>query len=448
MDFLEAQNYLEKVRSQKGIVLGLDTMRHLMAKLNNPQDKVKFIQVAGTNGKGSTAAYLTSILSEAGIKVGRYTSPAVFSSTEQYFACGSCISESEYAKGMTAVAEAAARLDGEIPTAFEQETALAFWYFAQKGCELAILEAGLGGDMDATNIVTTTVCSIITSISMDHCRILGNKLSEIAAHKAGIIKPGAPVICIEQKEDAMEPIRKAAKAADTPLYEVHRDEVRQIFSDKRESIVFFREFENLHLKMLGSCQPENAALAVQAASVLSRSYPIEKKHIYDGIEKTRWGGRFELHSGSPDIILDGAHNPDGIRRLRESVNQMFGAVPICYVCGVLADKDYEKEIEILFGRASEVLTVTPPSPRAMKSTDLKAAIKNRKSNGSSYFTGKSSGCVRNPYNSCKGKRVDETQRQTVNKQNRDEELWIKKRLNRLYACFWKESVKIQTERDC
>lgn len=377
MDFLEAQNYLEKVRSQKGIVLGLDTMRHLMAKLNNPQDKVKFIQIAGTNGKGSTAAYLTSILSEAGIKVGRYTSPAVFSSTEQYFACGSCISESEYAKGMTAVAEAAASLDGETPTAFEQETALAFWYFAQKGCELAILEAGLGGDMDATNIVTTTVCSIITSISMDHCRILGNKISEIAAHKAGIIKPGAPVICIEQKEDAMEPIRAAAKAADTPLYEVHRDEVRQIFSDKRESIVFFREFENLHLKMLGSCQPENAALAVQAASVLSRSYPIEKKHIYDGIEKTRWGGRFELHSGSPDIILDGAHNPDGIRRLRESVNQMFGAVPICYVCGVLADKDYEKEIEILFGRASNVFTVTPPSPRAMKSTDLKAAIKER-----------------------------------------------------------------------
>ena len=377
MDFLEAQNYLEKVRSQKGIVLGLDTMRHLMANLNNPQDKVKFIQVAGTNGKGSTAAYLTSILSEAGIKVGRYTSPAVFSSTEQYFACGSCISESEYAKGMTAVAEAAASLDGETPTAFEQETALAFWYFAKKGCELAILEAGLGGDMDATNIVTTTVCSIITSISMDHCRILGNKISEIAAHKAGIIKPGAPVICIEQKEDAMEPIRAAAKAADTPLYEVHRDEVRQIFSDKRESIVFFREFENLHLKMLGSCQPENAALAVQAASVLSRSYPIEKKHIYDGIEKTRWGGRFELHSGSPDIILDGAHNPDGIRRLRESVNQMFGAVPICYVCGVLADKDYEKEIEILFGRASNVFTVTPPSPRAMKSTDLKAAIKER-----------------------------------------------------------------------
>ena len=377
MDFLEAHNYLEKVRSQKGIVLGLDTMRHLMAKLNNPQDKVKFIQVAGTNGKGSTAAYLTSILLEAGIKVGRYTSPAVFSSTEQYFACGSCISESEYAKGMTAVAEAAACLDGETPTAFEQETALAFWYFAQKGCELAILEAGLGGDMDATNIVTTTVCSIITSISMDHCRILGNKLSEIAAHKAGIIKPGAPVICIEQKEDAMETIRAAAKAADTPLYEVHRDEVRQIFSDKRESIVFFREFENLHLKMLGSCQPENAALAVQAASVLSRSYPIEKKHIYDGIEKTRWGGRFELHSGSPDIILDGAHNPDGIIRLRESVNQMFGAVPICYVCGVLADKDYEKEIEILFGRASNVFTVTPPSPRAMKSTDLKAAIKNR-----------------------------------------------------------------------
>lgn len=377
MDFLEAQNYLEKVRSQKGIVLGLDTMRHLMAELENPQDKVKFIQIAGTNGKGSTAAYLTSILSEAGIRVGRYTSPAVFSSTEQYWACGSCIREEEYARGMTEVASAAARLNGEAPTAFEQETALAFWFFAERGCELAILEAGLGGDMDATNIVTTTVCSILTSISMDHCRILGNKISEIAAHKAGIIKPGAPVICMEQEESAMEPIRAAAKAAGSPLYEVHHDEIRQVFSDKRESIVYFREFEKLHLKMLGTYQPENAALAVQAASVLSSMYPISKKNIYDGIEKTRWDGRFEMHVGSPDIVLDGAHNPDGIKRLRESVNRFYETIPVCYVCGVLADKDYEKEIGILFGRASQVFTVTPPSPRAMKSTDLKAAIKNR-----------------------------------------------------------------------
>ncbi len=377
MDFLEAQKYLEKVRSQKGIVLGLDTMRHLMAELKNPQDKVEFIQIAGTNGKGSTAAYLTSILSEAGIRVGRYTSPAVFSSTEQYWACGSCISEEEYARGMTAVSQAAARLDDEAPTAFEQETALAFWYFAEQGCELAILEAGLGGDMDATNIVTTTVCSILTSISMDHCRILGNKISEIAAHKAGIIKPGAPVICMEQEEAAMEPIRAAAKATGSPLYEVRHDEVRQIFSDKRESVLFFKDFENLRLKMLGTCQPENAALAVQAASVLSSTYPITRANIYDGLEKTRWEGRFEMHIGSPDIVLDGAHNPDGIKRLRESVNRFYGVAPVCYVCGVLADKDYEKEIGILFGRASEVLTVTPPSPRAMKSIDLKAAIKKR-----------------------------------------------------------------------
>lgn len=377
MDFLEAQNYLENVRSQKGIVLGLDTMRHLMAELHNPQDQVKFIQIAGTNGKGSTAAYLTSILSEAGIKVGRYTSPAVFSSTEQYYACGSCISEEDYALGMTEISQAAACLQGETPTAFEQETALAFWYFAKKGCELAIVEAGLGGDMDATNIVTTTVCSILTSISMDHCRILGNKISEIAAHKAGIIKPGAPVVCIEQEEAAMEPIREAAQRVDVPLFEVRRDEIRQVFSDKRESIVFFKNYENLHLKMLGTYQPENAALAVQAAEVLQKNYPITTKAIYDGIEKTSWGGRFEMHIGSPDIILDGAHNPDGIKRLRESVNRFYGAMPVCYVCGVLADKDYEKEIGILFGRASEVLTVTPPSPRAMKSIDLKNAIKKR-----------------------------------------------------------------------
>lgn len=380
MNFLEAQSYLEHVRSQKGIVLGLDTMRHLMAQLGNPQDKVKFIQVAGTNGKGSTAAYLTSILSEAGIKTGRYTSPAVFSCTEQYWACGSCISEVDYARGMTAVSEAAAHLENESPTAFEQETALALWYFAEKGCELAILEAGLGGDMDATNIVTTTICSILTSISMDHCRILGNKISEIAKHKAGIIKPGVPVVCIEQEEAAMEEIRLASQAQNAPLFVVCHDEVRQVFSDKRGSVVFFRDFENLHLRMLGSCQPENAALAVQAACVLEKSFPITRRTIYDGVEKTYWEGRFELHAGFldfPDFVLDGAHNPDGIRRLRESVTRFYGATPVCYVCGVLADKDYEKEISILFGRAREVFTVTPPSPRAMKAANLKAAIKKR-----------------------------------------------------------------------
>lgn len=377
MDFLEAQNYLEKVRRQSGIVLGLDTMRHLMAQLGNPQDKVKFIQIAGTNGKGSTAAFLTSILSEAGIQTGRYTSPAVFSCTEQYWACGSCMSEEEYALGMTRVSEAAARLENESPTAFEQETALAFWFFAEKGCELVVLEAGLGGDMDATNIVTTTVCSILTSISMDHSRILGKKISEIAKHKAGIIKPGIPVVCMEQEESAMDEIRSAAQLQHAPLYEVRHDEVRQVFSDKRGCVVFFRDFENLRLKMLGSFQPENAALAVQAACVLSTFCPVTRQAIYDGLEKTHWEGRFELHTGSPDFVLDGAHNPDGIKRLRESITRFYGAEPVCYVMGVLADKDYEKEISILLGRASEVFTVTPPSPRAMKASDLKTAIQKR-----------------------------------------------------------------------
>lgn len=369
---------MEQVRRQKGMVLGLDSMRCLMAQLGNPQEKVQYIQIAGTNGKGSTAACLANILMEAGIAVGRYTSPAVYSFADPYWVRGELITEEEFALGVTEVAAAAAELEGVCaPTVFELETALAFWYFARKGCELVILETGLGGDMDATNIVNTTVCSILTSISMDHGAVLGKRISEIAAHKAGIIKAGVPVVCLEQEPSAMEVIRRRAQELSAPLYEVKRDEARLVFANKKGAVLFYRNYENLQLRMLGTYQQENAALAIQAADVLRESWPITEAAIRRGLEETSWKGRFELFAGNPDIILDGAHNPDGARRLRETVNRFYGQEPVTYVMGVLADKDYDKEISVLLGRAARVYTVTPPSPRAMDKEDLRLAIRSR-----------------------------------------------------------------------
>lgn len=380
MNIQEAYAYLEQVRACKGMVLGLENMRRLLQELGNPQDQLKVVQIAGTNGKGSTAAFLSNILMQAGIVTGRYTSPAVFSVLEQYWVNGEQITEEEYAQGVTVLAQAAQRMQadcGMSPTAFELETALAFWHFAEKKCGMVVLETGMGGDMDATNVVTTTVCSILTSISMDHSRILGNTLAEIAGHKAGIIKKGVPVISIGQKEPAMAVIRGYAEAQSAPLSVIRLEEPRVVFADKRGSVLYFQGYEQLKLRQLGMYQGINASLAVKAAELLLGTGESTEAAIRKGLEQTQWGGRFERIAENPDMILDGAHNPDGIQRLKESINRYYGTDPITYVMGVLADKDYETEVETLFARAAGVITVTPVSPRAMDKESLKQVICSR-----------------------------------------------------------------------
>lgn len=372
MTYKQAVEFLDSVRSNKGMVLGLECMRRLMEELGNPQDKLKFVQVAGTNGKGSTAAFIAKILEEDGRKVGRYTSPAVYSFEEQYYACKRYITKREAEEGLSVIAAAYERMEVK-PTAFEMETALAFWFFEKIGCEIAIIEAGLGGDEDATNIVTTTICSVITSISIDHRRILGDTTAKIAAHKAGIVKPGTDVVSIEQDEAAMQVIIDRCKEQNARLHIVKTADARLVSATKQELILFYRDFEALRMHMRGIYQKDNAALAIETARVLGASV----QAIRRGIESTVWPGRFEKVFSAPDIILDGAHNADGIRRLRESIDFYYGVQPVTYIMGVLADKDYEEEIAILLGRAARVYTVTPDSPRACSAADLKKAIKRR-----------------------------------------------------------------------
>lgn len=379
MDYRKACEYLREERKKKGMVLGLEAMRHLMAVLGNPQDRLRFIHIAGTNGKGSVAAYLEQTLICAGYSTGKYTSPSVFDFREQYQVNGSWITEEEAASCMTRIAAAAARLEEEglaRPTYFEQETALAFVWFAEKGCSLVVLETGLGGDEDATNIVNTTVCSVLTSISMDHRRILGETLGEIAGHKAGIIKTGVPVVSHPQAGGAMEVIERRCRKMDAPLT-VSRPEYMRLTEETEEGMtVSYGKWERIHTAQRAVWQMDNMAVALEAAGVLQGlGYAVSDRAVREGFARMRWRGRFEVMEGRPMMILDGAHNPDGAAALRRSLDHSFPDGCRVFVMGVLADKDYRSMIRILLEGEQTVFTVASDSPRALPAGELEKEIR-------------------------------------------------------------------------
>ena len=375
----EVFSWLEEKRRNKGMSLGLDRMRKLLHTLQDPQDYFRIIRIAGTNGKGSTAAALSQILSQSGIRTGRYTSPAVFSPYEQYTVCGEWVSPECFAEGMTRVKEAAEAMAAsgeEEPTAFELETAFAFWLFAREKCELAVVECGLGGDMDATNAAGETACSVITPISLDHTAILGKRLRDIALHKAGIMRAGVPVISAEQPDEAAEVLEKEADEMHSPLTVVKNDDVRVVYTNRQGMVVYYKDLEQLKIPQRGLFFAQSAALAIEAARSLHDSRVTEES-IRRGLEKIAWPGRFELIGTAPDIVLDGAHNPGGARRLKESLNRYYGGQQLTFVMGVLQDKDYREMISILLGRAARVFVVTPESGRALPKEKLGKAIRER-----------------------------------------------------------------------
>ncbi|MBQ8639074.1 MAG: bifunctional folylpolyglutamate synthase/dihydrofolate synthase [Lachnospiraceae bacterium] len=380
MNYLEAVSYRKELAKQKGMVLGLGTMRTLMEELGNPQDRLKFIHLAGTNGKGSTSSYLEQALIAAGYRTGKYTSPAVFDFREQYQVNGVWMEEEEAAACLTKVAEAAARMveTGQPqPTSFEQETALAFVWFAEKKCDLVVLETGLGGDEDATNVVKTTVCSVLTSISLDHRRILGGTLAEIASHKAGIIKPGIPVVSHPQSRDAMEVIRRRAEELHAPLFVSRPDAMVLEAEDANGMTVSYGSWNHLHTTQTALWQIENMAVALEVLEELKRQgYVFEESAVRTGWEQMTWHGRFEIISKNPLILLDGAHNPAGAAALSASLDHRFHDRRKTFVMGVLADKDYSKMIDILFSdrQVQTVYTVASDSARALPARELAAAI--------------------------------------------------------------------------
>ena len=378
MTYREARVYLDEM-SKYGSVLGLETVRGLLRELGDPQDDLKFIHIAGTNGKGSVLAYTSMILSEAGYRIGRYVSPTVVSYLERIQVDAKWISEEKFAELTEKVRNAIARLEaaGEnLPTVFEIETAIAFLYFKEMKCDLVVLEAGLGGELDATNIIRNTVCAVFVSISRDHLGILGNTLTEIAENKAGIIKPGCAVISARQKDSVSGILRSRADKygcsyvqAEPELAEIEKEDYHGIY-------LSYKEFMSLHTVMAGRNQIENVTAALEVIRMLRQEgYEISEGAVKRGLERTQWPGRFSCIGESPVFILDGAHNEDAALKLRESVEAYFPGRRLIGIMGVFKDKEYEKIAQTMGPLMSVIYAVDlPDKKRGLPSERLAEAL--------------------------------------------------------------------------
>ena len=378
MNYEEAVAYAGELMKKKNIVLGLGTMKELLHRLGDPQNELSFLHIAGTNGKGSTLAMAASICQAAGYRVGRYNSPSVFTYCEKIQVNGESISEVDVARLMTKVREVSDAMEAEglpHPTSFETETAVSFLYFREQGCNLVALETGMGGETDATNVVTTTLVSIIASISMDHMQFLGNTLEEIAAVKGGIIKPGRPVVMTGQKPEAEAVIRRIAEEKQAPLT-ISKPELAVIRSADYTGTVFdYKEFHQIKLPLLGKYQVINACTALEVVEILrGLGYDIKQQAVLEGMAGVKWPGRFQMLMDRPVFLIDGAHNPEAAIRLKDSIELYFSGRKISYIMGILADKDYEEIVRITAPLAQRIYTVTPGSPRALGAEALKDCI--------------------------------------------------------------------------
>ena len=353
--------------------LGLQRIAELLERLGNPQDALRFVHVAGTNGKGSTCAFTTSILKQAGYRVGMFTSPYVVEFSERIQVDGCNISPEQLLEVTLQVREQAEAMD-DHPTEFELMTAVALLHFAQQGCDIVVLEVGLGGRLDSTNIIQSPEVCVICPITFDHTDILGDTLQAIATEKAGIIKAGATVVVGVQPPEAMEVVR--ARAA---------EEGCRVACVKKWSIsgtprdFSYKEVEHVSLKLLGSYQVQNAATACEVAWALrERGFAIDSGAIERGLALTTWPARFELAHRNPDIIVDGGHNAQGARALVSSLDLNYPGVKPVFVMGVLADKDYPAMIATVLPVAQAFVCIEPPVPRRLPAPDLVHAILERR----------------------------------------------------------------------
>ncbi len=374
MNYREAMQYVDELRPL-GSVMGLDSMRRLCAALGDPQDKLKFVHIAGTNGKGSTLAYISTIMQEAGYRVGRYISPTVNGYRERFQVNGREITQAGLCKYLEPVKAEAARLaaQGEAhPTLFEVETAVAFLYFLDKECDLVVLETGLGGALDATNVVNTTLAAVFVSISMDHMDILGESLEEIAFAKAGIIKNRCYAISVKQDPEVMKVLRQSALVKKAKFLTADLSRAKRIRYGVTKQSFDYDKYKDLEISMLGQFQIENAVLAVETVLTLVRcGFKVSEEKVRKGLLNTKWPGRFDVIAKRPFFIADGAHNEDGAKKLAESIRFYFTNRKIIYIMGMLQDKEYDKVIRHTFELASHIITVTPPiKERALPALEL------------------------------------------------------------------------------
>ena len=378
MNYKEARVYLDEV-SKYGSVLGLESMRELLHRLGDPQNELKFIHISGTNGKGSVLAYLSTILTGAGYRTGRYISPTLFSYRERIQVDGEYIEKESLACHVTAIAAAAEDMQKAglpSPTVFEIETALAFLYFKEKRCDIVTLEVGCGGLLDATNVITTTLMEVIASISMDHTDLLGDTLAKIAAQKAGIIKPDTMVVSAQQKSEAAQVIEDTCKEQHCILQMVDESKISNVHYGAEGQTFSYKTWENVAISLAGSYQIKNAALALEGVEALRKlGYALSDQQVREGLLHTAWRGRFTTLRRDPTVIIDGAHNPAAALELKESLERYFPGKTLYFVMGMFKDKDYAQVIDLTAPLARHIITVeTPGNPRAMPARELAEAV--------------------------------------------------------------------------
>lgn len=356
MDYHQAKEYIKSL-SGRGIVPGLGNIEKLLSELSNPEEKLNIIHVAGTNGKGSFGAYLSSIVIASKKRCGRFVSPCVGEYENTFLIDGESVSQDIIANCCQTLKGAMEKLEKTniFPTSFEAETALALLIFAEVSPDYVIIECGMGGKSDATNVIEKPVLSVITKISLDHSAFLGNTITEIAEQKAGIIKPCTPVVSAVQDSNAMTVIESVCKNNASTLYIADTPTLTGTDDSKTE---FELKDEKYTTHMLGTYQPENASLAISAAKVLGISDSV----IKTGIEKARWAYRFERIG---KFILDGAHNPDGATALAKSLELYTKPEDTAFICACFKDKDYNKIAEITAPYAKTVYCITAPTERGL-----------------------------------------------------------------------------------
>ena len=381
MTYEEARAFIDE-SNQYGSKLGLETITELMRKLDNPQDKLKIIHVAGTNGKGSTTAMIASLLAAEGYFVGRYISPAVFSYQERVQLskkneAGHVVNEYITKEGISdTIAEIKPACEAMVdegfdhPTSFEIETAMAILHMYKMNVDFAILEVGLGGRLDATNVIQNPLCCVITSISMDHMQFLGDTLEKIAKEKAGIIKQGAPVVTCNNDSTILTVLKDTCGVKNSELTVLHEEELINL-QYNLEATSFSYHGQEYEIKMLGEYQGKNALLALGTMELLqSLGYQISQAAMKEGLAQAKWNGRFEILDVEPYFIIDGAHNEDAALHLKKTLQHYFNKQRLIYIVGVLADKDYDKILELMAPLAHKIITVTPGNERALASSQL------------------------------------------------------------------------------
>lgn len=379
MKYQEAMEYIDACGAY-GIVPGLGNITELLKRLGNPQEELKFIHIAGTNGKGSTLGFVSTILAECGYKVGRYVSPTIFEYRERFQIQGKSISKAEVGRLMEVVAFHADAMEQEglpHPTPFEIETAMAFVLFAERACDFVVLETGMGGALDATNVIENTLLSVITSISRDHMGYLGDSLEEIAAHKAGIIKENAVVVSAAQDISVRKVLDHAAKEkkASKILY-VEPDEIKQVKYTLSKTIFSYKDMKKLEISLLGTYQVQNAALAFEVIQALKEmGYALKEDRVRKAFLKTTWQARFQRIDRKPLFFVDGAHNRAAAYELRKSIEFYFTNKRIIYIMGMFRDKEYEQVIEATCDLAEHIITVAKKgNSRALPALELAQAV--------------------------------------------------------------------------